>query len=403
MRGLLAATIILLAGCGQGAGMTNSTAGSPTASPSSGAGGVRIAVAEGNQGCFRTSCVTHLAIVGTDGHVFARASFTPPPTAVVGCEGQYVTTPVRVAAGAIYYLDNTGLVRRLKPSGAIDDVAHFPIHTSQQLMWLAVSPDGAKLMAAVMVYPPLSSSWDPTKGCPSRDQGPIHEELDLATAGGSPMTLSDQTDPRQIMSLGGWDTNGPVAIPDTRIAYIGYIQGTQWSGKAAHLDAQGHTIGSPIGGADCEPFFGETADGHLICYDAKQPTVRDSSGQILWRLKALDPNDEFTYGAVALSPDASHVAFRLNSHCCFTFDSSVIRSRDGVRIGLGSKFDPQGWLDNQTVIGAQGSVQPTCSGCPADFKPSTLGTLNLSNPQAITDLGVSGQFLGIVSRPNVPE
>jgi hypothetical protein len=405
MKRVLATAVVLLAGCGQGAGPAShpnpaatqaSSSVTPTASSSAGSANVLLAVAEGNQGCFGLSCASQVAIVGVDGRLYARATFTPPKPAVVGCEGSYVTNPIQVAAGAVYYLDNTGLVRRLSPSGIITEVAHFPIHTSQQLMWLAVSPDGSKLMAAIMVYPPLSPSWDPSKTCPVHDPGRTHEELDIAMLGRPTSTLSDKTDPPGPMSLGDWDAAGPVAIPDTRIAYVGYIDGTKWSGPATHLDAQGKPSGLPIGGADCQPLFGETSDGHLVCYDRKQPTVRDSPGHILWKLKALDPNDEFTYGAVALSPDSSHVAFRLNSQCCFTFDSSVVRSRDGIRIGLGSSFDPQGWLDNQTVIGARGSVQPTCSGCPPDFKPTSLGILTLANPTKVRDLGISGKFLGVI-------
>lgn len=149
MKRLLAAALVLLAGCGQGAGTASQSTPVPTkaspdntpaASPSARSTNVLLAVSEGNQGCFGLSCTSHIAIVGIDGRVYARATFTPPQPAVVGCEGSYVTNPVQVAAGAVYYLDNTGLVRRLSPSGAISDVAHFPIHTSQQLMWFAVSP-----------------------------------------------------------------------------------------------------------------------------------------------------------------------------------------------------------------------------------------------------------------------
>jgi hypothetical protein len=42
------------------------------------------------------------------------------------------------------------------------------------------------------------------------------------------------------------------------------------------------------------------------------------------------------------------------------------------------------------------SVQPTCSGCPPDFKPTTLGILALTDLQNVKDLGVSGRFLGVL-------
>jgi len=85
--------------------------------------------------------------------------------------------------------------------------------------------------------------------------------------------------------------------------------------------------------------------------------------------KPLDPNDSFTYGEITSSTDASRVAFNLDSNCCFVFDSSVIRSRDGVRIGLGATFQAQGWLDTATVVGRRGSLKPNCSGCPPSFVP----------------------------------
>jgi len=53
-----------------------------------------------------------------------------------------------------------------------------------------------------------------------------------------------------------------------------------------------------------------------------------------------------------------------------------------------------GWLDDQTVIGARGSVQVTCSGCQPDFVPTTLGIINLARPTEVRDLGISGTFLG---------
>ena len=88
------------------------------------------------------------------------------------------------------------------------------------------------------------------------------------------------------------------------------------------------------------------------------------------------------------------MAFSLSRQ--FAFDSSVIRSREGVRIGLGSSFQPQAWLDNQTVIGARGSVQVACSGCQPDFVPTTLGIMSLARPTDVRDLGISGTVLGVL-------
>jgi hypothetical protein len=400
-RSLALLLLLLLAGCGRTAGSQPPPSASSPAHASAGASPEKtplFAVSEGGSGQACTSGCTDqvtIAIAGVDGRVRAHTTFNPPKAAIVGCEGGFVTNPVQVAAGGVYFMDETGLVHRLDPSGAISNVARFPIRTSQQLMWLAVSPDGKRLMAAIMVYPPLSPTWDPSKGCPVHEDGRIHEELDLAVAGGSTMLLSDQTSPQWIMSLGGWDSTGPVAVLKTQMAYIGYIEGTRWSGPADHLDAQGRPLSAPIGGPDCQPYVGENDRGDVVCYTEKQPTVRDAKGNVIWTLKALDPDDDFSYGLVALSPDSSRVAFSLRK--ALAYDSSVIRSRDGIRIGLGSTFEPQGWIDDETVIGARGALRPTCAGCPPDFAPSTLGLISISAPAQVKDLGITGRFLGLLT------
>ena len=401
MKRLAATALLLLTGCGQAHPGTTSatTSGVATATPTPPAGNAAqlFVIVEGVPHCYGTPCT--VAIVDREGHVRARRAFKQLPQPLVGCEGGWINSSIQVAANAAYYLDDSGTVWRLSASGEATDVAHFPVRTSQQVVWYAVSPDGSKLMAAMMVYTPLSPSWDPQQGCPIHEPGRVYEEIDLATVGGSTTTVSDQTNPQRVMSVVGWDRTGPIAIPDSHMSYIGFIAGTVWGGPAVHLDLRGQQVGGSIGGAKCSPLFGETKDGNLVCHDPKLPTVRDSSGSVLWSLKGLDPTDDFSYGLIALSPDASHVAFSLNSKCCYTFDSSVVRSRDGVRIGLGSAFQPQGWLDNQTIIGARGSVKTTCSGCPPDFAPTTLGIIDLARPTEVRDLGVSGTFLGVLQSP----
>jgi hypothetical protein len=328
---------------------------------------------------------------------------------MVGCEGGFLIASAHVAAGSVYYLDDSGAVHRLRPSGDTQVVARFPILTSQQVTWFAVSPDGSKIMASMVAFPPLvSPTISPSQGCPEHVPGDVRQRLAVATVGGGTTTLLDQSlastqkgPPPHLVAVVGWDRLGPVATTDTHMAYIGYIEGTVWLGQAAaHLDGNGRP-GPQLGGSDCIPYFGDLPDGRLVCYDPKRPTVRDATGNIMWRLKPLDPTDNFTYGDIALSPDASHVAFSLDSNCCYTFDSSVIRSRDGVRIGLGSSFQPQGWLDNTTVIGVKGAVRSTCSGCPPDFVPANMAVIHLATPNSLVDLGFQGTFLGVVNPTSV--
>ena len=383
--------VLALTACGPVPSATSATT-TPSTSPATGSASRLFVIVEGKTRCYGSPCT--VAIVDRDGHVQTRRTFNQPPPVMVGCEGSWIFSSVQVAGNAAYYLDDSGVVHRLSASGAVTEVAHFPIRTNQQIIWYAVSPDGSKLMAAMMVYTPLSPSWNPQQGCPIHEPGRTYGELDLATVGGSTTTVSDQTDPKTVMSIVGWDRIGPVAVPDSHMAYIGFIEGTVWGGPAVHLDLRGQPVGGTIGGASCAALFGGTNDGKVVCHDRKAPTVRDSAGTTLWSLKPLDPTDDFSYGVITLSPDASHVAFSLSRQ--FAFDSSVIRSREGVRIGLGSSFQPQAWLDNQTVIGARGSVQVACSGCQPDFVPTTLGIMSLARPTDVRDLGISGTVLGVL-------
>jgi len=408
MKRLVWLGCLCLVACGQATGLplasSSRAPATPTASPSSSAQEVLLAASLGVQ-C-STSCTSTVAIVGLDGRIHAKASFTPPSPPSIGCEGGFVTAPAQVAAGSIFYLDSSSAVHRLSASGDNHIVATLPILTTQQMTWFAVSPDGTKIIASVVAWPPLvSPPIEPSQGCPQHVPGDVREELDLATAGGSTSTLWTKTlsggvkgPPASLLAVAGWDDVGPVATTNTYMAYIGFVDGTVWLGAAAHLDLQGQA-GSVIGGPDCNPAFGDLPDGRLVCYDPKHPTVRDASGNTLWSLKPLDPKDNYTYGGIALSPDASRVAFSLDSNCCYVYDSSVIRSREGMRIGLVAPFEPQGWIDTTTVIGQQGHVMSTCSGCPPNFVPDDMALIRVANPTNVIDLGIKGSFLGVVQSP----
>jgi hypothetical protein len=408
MKRLVTLAYLCLVACGQPTSSSVASSSRATASPppsaSSSPSGALIGASVG--GPCGINCASTVAIVGLDGRIHAQATFTPPSRPSIGCEGGFVTALAQVAAGSVFYLDSSSAIHRLSASGNNQVVAKLPILTSQQLTWFAVSPDGTKVIASVIAWPPLvSPPIDPSQGCPQHVAGDVREELELATVGGSTTTLWTKTlsggvkgPPAGLLAVAGWDDVGPVATTNTYMAYIGYVDGTVWLGPAAHLDSQGEA-GSAIGGSDCNPAFGDLPDGSLVCYDPKHPTVRDASGHTLWSLKPLDPKDNYTYGEIALSPDASRVAFSLDSSCCYVYDSSVIRSRDGVRIGLVTPFQPQGWIDTATVIGQKGHVTSTCSGCPPTFVPDDMALIRVANPTNVVDLGFKGSFLGVVQSP----
>lgn len=399
MQRLACLGVIVLAACAPIAGSPSPATSSPQASAPANIADRLLAVIEGPP-CVSAACQLTVAIAGLDGQIRAKAVFQQAPHPSIGCEGSYIVAPVQVAAGSVYFLDATGLVRRLSPSGVVQDVARFPILTSQQPTWFAVSPDGTQLMASIVAYPPLESPQPSPQGCPQHAPGDVVQQLYIAAAGGATTALASSSPqpvgkygPQHTMAMVGWDHTGPVATTDTYMAYIGYVDGTVWLGPAAHLDSQGHP-GPPIGGPDCNPGFGELPDGTLICFDPQKPTVRDTAGNILWSLTPIDPANNQSYGTMALSPDAQHVAFSMLNNMQFVDGSSVIVSRDGVRTQLGLGFEPQGWLDAQTVIGQHGSMQATCSGCTPQFVPSGLAVVHVQTPTKIEDLGFQGFFQG---------
>jgi hypothetical protein len=408
MKRLVALACLTLAACGQAASSpsaSNSSPHVPSATTTPGAAHELLFAAGLGRPC-GLNCASTIGIMGLDGRIHAQATFVPAVAPAIGCEGSFVAAPVQVGVGAVYYLDSSNTLHRLSATGDRRVVAKFSVLTNQQITWFAVSPDGTKAIASVIAWPPLvSPTIDPSQGCPQHVPGDVVEKLELATVGGATTTIWTKSlsggvkgPPAGLIAVAGWDGIGPVATTDTHMVGIGYVEGTIWIGPAAHLDSQGQP-GSAIGGSDCDPAFGDLPDGRLVCYDPKHPIVRDASGHTLWSLKPLDPNDSVTYGEIALSPDASRVAFNLDSNCCYVFDSSVIRSRDGVRIGLGATFQPQGWLDTETVIGQKGNVKSTCSGCPASFVPDDLALVRVTNPTNIIDLGFTGTFVGLVQAP----
>src|SRR5690242_15067156 len=70
-----------------------------------------------------TNSTMSLRLVSTKGQVVASAHFTPPPPPAYGPCATLLQPPVRVAGGAAYFADSTGVVRRLTTAGAITKVA----------------------------------------------------------------------------------------------------------------------------------------------------------------------------------------------------------------------------------------------------------------------------------------
>jgi hypothetical protein len=93
-----------------------------------------------------------VAIVGLDGYAIAKtkvALITPPNLGGLGPE---LPPQAYAAAGRVYFLDGTGMVRSLATDGAVSEVTKFPVPAAQYEVSFAISPDGRRLMGTVTTF-----------------------------------------------------------------------------------------------------------------------------------------------------------------------------------------------------------------------------------------------------------
>ena len=397
MKLLAVAAAVTLAACGSGSQLRGATAPAPSAgassqqaSPYSGQPSPSphplstslFVIATGLQGFQPVN--PHAApgqatvqIVDAKSHVYASATFRPPPAPLIGNAVPLMQSPVRTARGAVYYADSTGAVHRLKPDGSMSVVATFPLTNGQQELSYAVSPDGAHLIAIVLSTPPIHNPPPQNIGDPLYVNGG-HWTLQVQTAdAGSNTSTTFQRDlgtayptPTTIV---GWDARGPLATLNTSLGTqqepaSDHIYGSPLihiGPDGTHLDAMG---GQGCGAVDV------IADGTVLCdSDAQNFSVRTSSGAILWQ-SGFSSNDY--YPGLWLSPDANAVAAQ---GVVVTRYSVASASRQNA---AGSSLVALGWLDSNTVVVA-----------------TQLGQLSLYDAGSFTkirDMGLAGIFEGVL-------
>jgi hypothetical protein len=384
----LGTALITLVACGSTQSSRTATTPSPTtrATPSASAGPL-FAIAAGLPGPQLVNAPAvnpaTVQIIDGTGHVHAQANFASPPAPQIGNAAALLQSPVRTAAGAAYFADSTGVVRKLTPDGTVSIVATFPLTSSQQELSYAVSPDGAHLIAIVLSTPPLHVPP------PQSIQDPLfvaggHWTLSVETAdaGGSTTTTLQRDlgaaypQPTQVV---GWDAKGPLATLNSEL-------GAQAQPLSAHLFGPG-LGGAPlihiapdgthldrIGGADCLA-VDEIADGTVICGAVSNPefTVRDFSGALLWQ---ASPPPQYGAPGPWLSPDGNAIAVQE-----FLLTRSGVASASRVDGGASGPV-AMGWLNADTV------VMGTMSG--------QLSLYSAHGFALLRDLGVSGIFEGVL-------
>jgi hypothetical protein len=369
--------------------------GSVAASPPSTLYAVLEAPGQGKQN-------TTVAIAGLDGRAPAKTHFTPrsypyePDVAVV------LAPEAHVAAGVVYFVDGHGVVRTLAPSGVVRQVAVFRITQSQQEISFAVSPDGKRLVAAILTLPSVGklipgTGWHELVG-------PWKLEVDRADVGGATVTLhkwqsasepgcTSANCPGQPPGLtnivmAGWDVQGPVAVVASASATQNgqFDQQTFFGGHFAHLDTATGLPGSAFGGCqgDYEP-WSVALDGTTVCAGSRSvaggftaAVLVQSPGQPVWQ-PILPANPPFgDPGSFVLSSDGTRLAM----------DGAVVR-RSGSTLALNKSFKPEGWLDAETLIGLQlNAADPN--------RIDGMAYLRLSDPSHPVKLGFVGEFVGTI-------
>jgi hypothetical protein len=177
-------------------------------------------------------------------------------------------------------------------------------------------------------------------------------------------------------------------VVDELLGSQGPLAGRGWVGRLAHLDLATGAPGPTLGGAACFA-LDELPDGTIACEDRPfrgAISVRTAGGALLWALPPAPVNA--IRGWVALSPDGDALAVAEDRG---TGDPSAERTvlyrRDGAATRLPDGFLPEGWLDANTLIGAQGNV-------PRNRGPLPMAVVHLDAPGELVDLGFDGLFVG---------
>lgn len=327
-----------------------------------------------------------VAIVGVDGVARAKATFDVRPKPVIGNAAPILVPEAHVAAGAVYYVDGHGVVRRLAVGSQPTKVATFGILTAQSEFSFAVSPDGQHLAASAFTYPPLGPPCDTPFCNPFTPGAPYTIDFQTAAAGATPATVRHETRAQDsnpinhVPLVAGWIDSGPLMTTDQAVGTQDTVGDRFWFGDVFTMDETGHP-GQLVGGAGCHPWTA-LHDGTVACADnnsAPNVSVHSAGGTALW---SAISSGYMVY--LALSADANKLALENLGDPVH----DVVESHGSPLITLPAKFHPQGFLDNNTVIGIK-------SDNPGDLQ-GEMSLVHLDNPSKVTDLGFAGSFVGVV-------
>jgi hypothetical protein len=416
------AAVIVLAACGSGTG-TSSPTGTPTAPVATATPEpphpleFAILLLASSQNSTGTD---HLTILDPSGSTHGQVAFEAPAQPMVGNAATVTQQPAITAAGAAYYADSHGNINVLRPdSNSVHSVvAGLPFTGQQQELSFVVSPTGQMVMAMVMQLPQLQTNCNGPCGF---QPGAIHLKVLSATAGAAATTLTQRDIAQDQFGnaprMFAWNAAGPVSLDDAATGTQDGIPGYAYApwGHAHYLMSNGQA-GQVVGGSGCA-LDDLAADGTAVC----DPAQASAAGA--GPLKVVRSSGSPGYNAtpepvscagcqvqqvayIRLSPDGSRVAVAVvqapsNSNTS-TVKAELIDSAGSIT-PLADNFQPEGWLDSQTLIGTTDSTLGATGGqtqttCPNGDIPGNyaLSLIRLSDATHVLPLNQCGTFVGVV-------
>ena len=329
-----------------------------------------------------------VAIAGLDGYARAKTTFTPMPVPAMGCMGAIIPPSAHVAAGKVYFADGHGVVRSLGIDNTVTTVATFPMTSTQQMLSFAVSPDGSRIVGAVLTVPSTAFA------CSGASSGTFTFDAYAVT---SPTTNQlvyhdSWTAPPTVMAFTGWDAVGPFGTYPTVWASQGGGPGSTL-GVRVRIDATTLKPGAQFSDPARCAVWSSVQTGMFTCLkDAvaqggnyvSTGSVRRSDGTEAWAYSITGINA--AYGP-QLAPDGRRVTV-----CCSEtsggFEYELLT--DGATPqNLANGFNVDGWLDANTLVG---EVQPG----PTAQPPFDLAYVAINSPHVAVSMGFKGLFVGTV-------
>lgn len=307
-----------------------------------------------------------LMLVTRQGKVVARVSFQAPARPRVGNAEPVVMKPVRVAAGAAYFVDSSGQIRRLDRSGKVETVTTLQLLEGRQFVSFAVSPDGAQVLASILTTPELHDPPPQSLGDPLFKAGSSWSYQFLAARPGSQPTAVISRDlgtgfPSHITEVAGWDQGGALATIDSQLGQQMMIVNDSYPGNLIHIASDGTHLDA-VSGTDCQP-VDHLPSGQTACvvgdYNSRHLEVRAADGHLLWAPPAPAAGS-YVFPGAFLSPNGTRLATWDGKDLAVYSQAAAIASPARLSSTTPSLPYPEGWLDDSTfVLGDSGSLSST--------------------------------------------